>query len=170
MIREGKWKLLNFCSLVASRQVVEKRKSNRGSSLLLPVEQEKRLKGRNKRTLERRICFSYWNSHVPVQRYYYNRRVSLVSSALLSLSLSLFYSLAISYSTQDPCLSNSLRTYVNVRASSLISYTRNSIRIGLEDASETSSLLLFLALCNRFVASFRPRWEEGEDCFDRERN
>lgn len=59
MIREGKWKLLNFCSLVASRQVVEKRKSNRGSSLLLPVEQEKRLKGRNKRTLERRICFSY---------------------------------------------------------------------------------------------------------------
>ena len=98
-----------------------------------------------------------------------------VSSATLSsLSLSLLLSCNFLFNLGSLFVEQFtyVRMYVNVRASSLISYTRNSIRIGLEDASETSSPPPPpLSSCNRFVASFRPRWEEeGEDCFDRERN
>lgn len=99
--------------------------------------------------------------------YYYNRRVSLVSSDItISLSLTLLQ-FPIQHRTRV-CRTVYVRTWTSAPPAWLV------IRaIPSELASKTHRklaplLLLFLSPCNRFVASFPPRWEEEEeeeDCF-----
>ena len=156
---------------MAGRQVEkikEKKKKKKQSWLFFasPTEQEKRLKGRNKTEEHSRgeSVFHIETVTFLCTGYYYNSCEFLlfrfVHDTIIPLSLSLLLSCNFLFNLGSLFVEQFtyVRMYVNVRASSLISYTRNSIRIGLEDASETSSPPPPpLSSCNRFVASFRPR-------------
>lgn len=106
----------------------------------------------------RRICFSYWDSHVPLRRYYYNRHATVCSTASSLLSCNLLFNL------EPPVCRIVCRIRVRPRLESdwLYAQLHQSLALFAEDASQTS----FPHVNRRFAISFWPRW--GEDYSMRE--